>query len=67
MSQENKPTKPEINWDLLLTTVFYIFAGASLITFFACRAEMPRLFLILGCVAILLRVIYYIRKFVALR
>lgn len=54
----------QVNWDLWLTILFYLFALASLIAFFAYREEMPRLFVYLGCTAVVCRVIYYIKRFI---
>lgn len=67
MDHKHKSTGQGINWDLLLTTLFYVFAGASVLSFVALRSSMPWLFMALGCVAVALRIAYYIQKFIPRR
>lgn len=55
--------KRGINWELLLTIGFYLFALASLVAFWGYREEYPRLFVYIGGVAVLLRIAYYIKRF----
>lgn len=49
--------------DLALTVVFYVMAISSVLAYFRCREESPRLFIILGAIAIGVRILHYVKKF----
>lgn len=48
--------------DFILQLWFFILAGGSILTFFLCRDTYPQLFVSLGIAAIVLRIIYYVKK-----
>lgn len=50
--------------ELWLTIVFYLLALASLLAFFVVREEYPRLFMYLGCGAVAIRIIFYVKRFI---
>lgn len=49
--------------DLALVILFYLLALASLLTFYSYREEYPRLFMYIGCAAVAVRIIYYIKRY----
>lgn len=57
------PEQKTIPWDLWLTIAFYLLAGSSIVAYLALRADSPKLFVYLGCGAIVLRIIYYIKRY----
>ena len=48
--------------DVILQLWFFVLAAGSIIAFFACRQTYPLLFQSLGIAAIVLRIIYYVKK-----
>ncbi len=48
--------------DFILQLWFFVLAVGSIIAFFACRQTYPLLFQSLGIAAIVLRIIYYVKK-----
>ena len=48
--------------DFILQLWFFVLAAGSIIAFFACRQTYPLLFQSLGIAAIVLRIIYYVKK-----
>lgn len=48
--------------DFILQLWFFVLAAGSILTFFLCRATYPKLFITLGVAAIVLRIIYYVKK-----
>lgn len=48
--------------DFILQLWFFVLAAGSIIAFFTCRQTYPLLFQSLGIAAIVLRIIYYVKK-----
>lgn len=64
MSTIDKGRIPQFNIDAILTLLFYMLALASIISYFVWLDSYPRLFLYLGVAAGVVRLVYYIMRFV---